>query len=187
MASDNGRSTPSLRVLLARANDAIGAFNDVTDAVNEDARSRDGAAVGHASEASTLAVYAPRARPARRGDSFNPTETDMSTETHLGFEKEFEKMVQKNIEQNQQNNGRTGYVHLAEQVAEAQVKLVEEQVAAAQALLEQTRKDADALLATVRNKDREIAEMTDRIRTLGERVLEANQEFNNSINKGDFK
>jgi hypothetical protein len=50
-------------------------------------------------------------------------------------------------------------------------------VAKAQATLEQTRKDAEELLAAVRTKDREIADMTSRIAALGEQVLEANRAF----------
>ena len=43
--------------------------------------------------------------------------------------------------------------------------------------LEQTRKDAESLLPRSRDKDRELADMTDRIAALGEQVLEANRAF----------
>ena len=94
------------------------------------------------------------------------------------MDEEFGKMVPDHIVRGpQQSNGRTDYVHLAEQVADGQVKLVEAAVADAQALLEKTRKDAEALLAAVKSKDREIVEMTNRIAALGEQVLAANEAF----------
>jgi hypothetical protein len=77
----------------------------------------------------------------------------------------------------QRSNGRTDFVHLAEQVAAAMVQAAEEQVTKAQTILELTRKDAEALLAKVKDKDRELADMTNRIAALGEQVLEANRAF----------
>ena len=89
----------------------------------------------------------------------------------MSMEKEFEAV------QIERSNGRTDFVHLAEQVAQAQVQLAEAAVADAQALLEKTRREAEALLATAKNKDRELSEMTSRIAALGQQVLEANQAF----------
>jgi cell division septum initiation protein DivIVA len=173
MASDNGRSDVSLHVLLARANDAIGAFNDVTDAVNEDARSRDRPAPRLAASAAALAPYL---HPRHRDRGVGPAS---KTETDMSIEDEFAKVVP-----TRQNNGPTDFVHLAEQVAQGQVKLVEELVAQAQALLEKTRKEADALLATAKSKEREIADMTNRIAALGEQVLEANRAFHAATTQG---
>jgi DNA-binding ferritin-like protein len=96
----------------------------------------------------------------------------------MSMEEEFEKVAPR-----QRSNGRTDFVHLAEQVAQAMVQSAEEQVAKAQAMLETTRRDAEALLATVKSKDREIADMTNRIAALGEQVLEANRAFHAAATK----
>jgi hypothetical protein len=93
-------------------------------------------------------------------------------EIDMSMEDEFEQVVPRSS-----SNGRTNFVHLAEQVAQAMVQSAEEQVAKAQTFLETTIKDAEALLATVKSKDRELADMTSRIAALGEQVLEANRAF----------
>jgi hypothetical protein len=162
MASDNGRSTPSLHVLLARAGAELG--------LEQDSRSGDGDAPRLASSAAALAPYL---HPRHRDRGVGP---DSKTETDMSIEDEFAKVVP-----TQQNNG---FVHLAEQVAQGQVRLVEELVAQAQALLEKTRKEAEALLATAKSKEREITDMTNRIAALGEQVLEANRAFH-AATQGD--
>jgi hypothetical protein len=165
MASDDGRSAISLRVLLARAGAEFG--------LEQDSRSGDGATPRLAASAAALAPYLhPRHRDRGVGH-------DSKTETDMSIEDEFAKVVP-----TQQNNGPTDFVHLAEQVAQGQVKLVEELVAQAQALLEKTRKEAEALLATAKGKEREITDMTNRIAALGEQVLEANRVFHAATTQG---
>lgn len=99
----------------------------------------------------------------------------------MSMEEEFEKIVPTYRAPEQRSNGRTDFVHLAEQVAQAMIQSCEEQVAKAQTTLERTRKDAEELLAAVKSKDREIVDMTNRIAALGEQVLEANRAFHATI------
>ncbi len=96
------------------------------------------------------------------------------------IDEEFRKVatdVSRSKSNGSQASARHDFVSLSEQVAAAMVQAAEEQVAKAQEILNQTRKDADAFLTKVRDKDRELADMTDRIAALGEKVLEANREF----------
>jgi hypothetical protein len=176
MASDDRRSNPSLHVLLARAAaDGKPISREEWDAADEeDSGPRVGAAVGHAAVEATLAIYAPHDRSGRRIDPSSPTEIDI-----MSMEEEIGKVTkqQYNLPPRQRSNGRTDFVHLAEQVAQAMVQSAEEQVAKATAILEQTRRDAETLMTAVKDKDRELADMTQRIAVLGEQVLEANRAF----------
>jgi septation ring formation regulator EzrA len=76
---------------------------------------------------------------------------------------------------------RYDFVSLGEKVADAMIEAAQEQVTAAQNKLEEIRAFADDIRQQIKAKDKELTEMTDRIKTLGERVLEANREFNASL------
>jgi transketolase N-terminal domain/subunit len=75
---------------------------------------------------------------------------------------------------------RYDFVSLGDKVLDAMVQVAEEQLTAAQNKLEEVRAFADDIRGQIGAKDRELAEMADRIKTLGERVLEANREFQNA-------
>jgi DNA-binding ferritin-like protein len=98
----------------------------------------------------------------------------------MSMEEEFQKVVP-----TQRSNGRTDFVHLAEQVAQAMVLSAEEQVKEAQETLERTRRDAEEMLAKVKDKDRELTSMTERIAALGQKVLEANRAFHAAASSQD--
>lgn len=72
---------------------------------------------------------------------------------------------------------RHDFVGLSTKVALAMVQAAEDQVTEAQNWLKEIQAWADTLTQEVRDKDRELADMTDRIAAFGAKVLEANQEF----------
>jgi chromosome segregation ATPase len=176
------------------------------DAAEEDSGPRVGAAVGHAAVETTLALYAPHGRPRRRLDPSSQTETDM-----IDIEEEMRQTTEQ-LSREKTEPARYDFVHLGEEIADAMVKAAETQVEAAQAALEQTRdraekltaamikvaeqqveeakktlekcrNPADGLRAQIKTVDRELADLNDRLRAFGEKILEGHRQFNNS--KGD--
>lgn len=77
---------------------------------------------------------------------------------------------------------RHGFVTLGNKVAQALVQAAEDQVTLAQNKLKEIQAWADNLTQEVAAKDRELAELNDRIRDFGETVLEANRKFNAADN-----
>jgi DNA-binding ferritin-like protein len=76
---------------------------------------------------------------------------------------------------------RYDFVSLGDKVLDAMVQVAEEQLTAAQNKLEEVRAFAESIRGQISAKDRELAEMAERIKTLGERVLEANREFHAAV------
>lgn len=76
---------------------------------------------------------------------------------------------------------RYDFVSLGEKVALAMVQAAEDQVTQAQNKLKEIQAWADGLSQQVRAKDRELADMTDRIAAFGETVLEANRKFHAAV------
>jgi hypothetical protein len=156
-------------VLLARA----GTEQDV----EQDSRSRDRDAPRLAASAAALADYLPTHRRDRGvGDPSSQTETDVTD-----IEEEMRRAAQS---LNRANGGqpppapaRYDFVGLANKVALAMVKAAEDQVTQAQDMLKEVQAWADGLTQETRDKDRELADMTDRIAAFGAKVLEANKEF----------
>ena len=73
------------------------------------------------------------------------------------------------------------FVRLAEEIAKAMVVAAEEQVTAANNMLEHTRAFADNLRDQIKAKDKELDEMSVKLRSFGQTVLDAHQKFNDEL------
>lgn len=105
----------------------------------------------------------------------------------MDIEKELQKTAQALVRTNgsrapeSEEPPRYDFVSLGEKVGLAMVQAAEDQVTQAQNKLKEVQAWADGLSQQVRAKDRELADMTDRIRAFGETVLEANRRFHGTL------
>lgn len=71
------------------------------------------------------------------------------------------------------------FVELSEQIAEALIKAAEDQLTEAHNMVASTKALAEGIQAQVQEQSRLIADMTERLRVLGESTLEAHRKFIN--------